>query len=158
MNERAHDSVFRKLSSAAAGALDAEDERVVRAHLAECDRCADELSELQELTGGLRALPTPEPSPGLMGRVQRQLALELAKRSDERLNLVVVTFLLLFSWTVTVVGFIVFRLLSGQGLSLVGSMSGANLGWSVTYFGVAWVGGAAAVVLLGFYARRRRMA
>ena len=158
MSGLAHDVAFAKLSAAAAGALGVDEERDLSTHVAACPLCADELGALQELTAGLRALPTPEPSPLLVARVMRQLELELAARSDERLNLVVVVFLLLFSWTVTVTGFVLFRLLSGEGLSLVGALSGASLNWSLSYFGIAWVGGAAAVVALSVYARKRRVA
>lgn len=153
-----HDAAFAKLPEAVAGALPIEEESAVKAHVAECSRCADELALLQELTAGLRSLPTPQPSPAILARVRRTLALELAARSDERLNVVVVVFLLLFSWTVTLTGFVLFRLVTGEGLSLVGALSSASLNWTLTYFGVAWLGGAAAVVALGVYARKRRVA
>lgn len=158
MSDLTHEAAFATLSAAVAGTLDAKEERCLRAHVAECSRCADELAALQELTAGLRSLPTPESSAGLLWRVQRQLHHELARRSDERLNTVVVLFLLLFSWTVTIVGVLLFRLLTGEGLTLVGSLSDSSLLWSLAYFGVAWGGGAAAVVLLGVHARKRRMA
>ncbi len=152
MNE--HEDFWDLLPLAAAGGLDLGEERELRAHADGCRRCADELEALQELAGEVRKLPTPRPSAGLVESVRRQVHLELAGRADERLNQVLLVFLLLFSWTVTLAGYMVVRLLSGEPLALWSSLSTTGLRWSVIYFGFAWFGGAAAVVLLGLNYRR----
>ena len=78
----------------------------------------------------------------------------LLNAKHERLNQVLLVFLLLFSWTVTLAGYMVVRLFTGEPLALWRSLSTTGLRWSVIYFGVAWFGGAAAVVLLGLNYRR----
>jgi anti-sigma factor RsiW len=143
-------------SLAAAGALDAEEERRVRSHVSACPSCAAELEELSSLTSELRRLATPMAPSGLTERVRRLVHLELASRSDEKLNRIVLVFLLLFSWTVTVVGFVGFRLLTGAGADLFGFLTASDLPLSVAYFGTAWLGGAAALVLVGLQYRRDR--
>jgi predicted anti-sigma-YlaC factor YlaD len=138
--------LIRNLASlAAAGALDAEGERRLRFHVSACPSCTEELEELSSLASELRALATPTPPPGLTERVRRLVHLELASRSDEKLNRIVLVFLLLFSWTVTIVGFLGFRLLSGAGGDLFGFLTASDLPLSVAYFGMAWLGGAAAL-------------
>ena len=152
MNE--HEDFWDLLPLAAAGGLDQREERELRAHADGCRRCGDELAALQELASKVRNLPTPLAPAGLVERVRRQVHLELAGRADERLNQVLLVFLLLFSWTVTLAGYMVVRLFTGEPLALWSSLSTTGLRWSVIYFGVAWFGGAAAVVLLGLNYRR----
>ena len=110
--------------------------------------------ELDALALGLRRLPTPMPPEALVSRVRRLAHLELAGRADERLSRLVMGFLLFFSWTVTVLGFFAVRLLRGE--SLLGSVTGSSLGWPVGYFVVAWLSGAALMVVLGFHVRNER--
>jgi hypothetical protein len=108
--------------------------------------------ELEVLGLELRRLPTPMPPAVLVSRVRRLAHHELAGRADERLDRVVVVFLLLFSWTVSLFAFLAVRLLSGE--SLLGTATGSTLSWSVAYFVSAWISGAAVLVLLGFHVRK----
>jgi hypothetical protein len=110
--------------------------------------------ELEVLGLELRRLPTPMPPQALVSRVRRLAHLELAGRADERLNHLVLVFLLVFSWTVSLFAFLAVRLVSGE--SLLGSATGPTLSWSVTYFISAWISGAAVLVLLGFHVRKER--
>ena len=119
--------------------------------MSEQDRLDD---ELDALALGLRRLPTPMPPEALVSRVRRLAHLELAGRADERLSRLVMGFLLFFSWTVTVLGFFAVRLLRGE--SLLDSVTGSSLGWPVGYFVVAWLSGAALMVVLGFHVRNER--
>ena len=109
---------------------------------------------LEVLSLELRRLPTPMPSEALVSRVRRLAHLELAARADDRLNRLVLVFLLLFSWTVSLFALLAVRLLSGE--SLLGSATGSMLSWSVAYFVSAWISGAAVLVLLGFHVRKER--
>ena len=94
--------------------------------------------DLARLGSELRRLPTPMPSPALLDRVRRLAHLELAGRGDERLNRLILAFLLAFSWTISLVAFAVVRLVSGEGLELLGiaGLAGiagrTGLAWSVT--------------------------
>jgi hypothetical protein len=108
--------------------------------------------ELEALSLELRRLPTPTPPEALVSRVRRLVHLELAGRADERLNRVMLVFLLFFSWTVSLVALLAVRLLSGEGL--LGSALGSTLTWSVAYSVSAWISGAAVLALLGFHVRQ----
>jgi hypothetical protein len=109
---------------------------------------------LEVLSLELRRLPTPMPPEALVSRVRRLAHLELAGRADERLNRLVLVFLLLFSWTLSLFALLAVRLLSGE--SLLGSATGSTLSWSVAYFVSAWISGAAVLVLLSFQVRKER--
>jgi hypothetical protein len=110
--------------------------------------------EMEALSLELRRLPTPLPPEALVSRVRRLAHLELAGEADERLSRLVMVFLLLFSWAVSLFTFFAVRLLSG--VNLLGSVTGSTLSWSAAYFVYAWISGAAILVLMGFYARKER--
>jgi hypothetical protein len=110
--------------------------------------------ELDVLGRELRRLPTPMPPEALVSRVRTLAHLELAGRADERMNHLVLAFLLVFSWTLSLFALYAVRLLSGEGL--LGIATGATLSWSVTYFVSAWISGATVLVLLGLHVGRER--
>jgi hypothetical protein len=117
--------------------------------------------EMEKLALELRRLPTPMPPAALVERVRRLAHLELASRADERLNRLVLAFLLAFSWTVAVLGFFVVRVvatgtLSAMGLAALQGPEGPSLSWSLAYFASVWVTGAAVFVILGIYSRKQR--
>jgi hypothetical protein len=120
------------------------------------------VSQLPEETGALaaelRRLPTPMPSPALVERVRRIAHLELASRADEKLNRLVLVFLLVFSWTLALVGFFAVRVVAAGTVSVLGiaALQGSSLSWSVVYFGAAWVSGAILFVVLGVQYRKSR--
>jgi anti-sigma factor RsiW len=151
---REHPERVDQLLLAVSGALDASEERRLSEHLAACQDCAEQIESLRELTSELSRLPTPMPPAGLVERVRRVVHLDLAGRADERLNRLVLVFLLLFSWTVTLVGFAGVRLVTGGRSEVFSLLQGASLTWSVAYFASAWLVGAAALVLIGLHRRR----
>lgn len=110
--------------------------------------------ELEALGLGLRRLPTPMPPEALVSRVRRLAHLELAGRADERLGRLVMGFLLLFSWAMTLLGVLTARLLGGE--SLLGSATGSRLSWPAVYLVFAWIPGVALLVVLGFHTRKER--
>jgi anti-sigma factor RsiW len=69
-----------KLSAYADGKLSAREARHVRAHLAACRRCREDLSELSILRALLRALPEPEPSPGFWNHTHLMVRQKAAAR------------------------------------------------------------------------------
>ncbi len=99
--------------------------------------------ELEVLSLELRRLPTPMPKAALVSRVRTLGHLEIAERAEARLNRLLLAFLLLFSWTVSLFAF--------RAVSLLGGPS-----WSVAYSASAWISGAAVLVLLGLHARKER--
>ncbi len=120
------------------------------------------MSELPEETSALaaelRRLPTPMPSPALVERVRRIAHLELASRADEKLNRLVLVFLLVFSWTLAFMGFFAVRVVAAGTVSFLGlaALQGSEVSWSMVYFGSAWVSGALLFVVLGVRSRRLR--
>jgi hypothetical protein len=110
--------------------------------------------DLEPIGAALRQLPTPMAPEALVARVRRLGHLELAERADDRLNRLVLGFVLFFVWTVNVFVFAAVRVLSGEGLLRLAA--GATVSWSVGYFAFAWVTGAAVLILVGFHVRRER--
>lgn len=118
----------------------------------------DSPEDLDELGAELRRLPTPMPSPALVARVRRLAHLELAGRTDEKLNRMVLVFLLVFSWTVALMGFLAVRVAAAGTVSILGlaALQGSSLSWSVVYFAAAWISGALLFVILGLHHRKPR--
>jgi hypothetical protein len=117
--------------------------------------------DLDELAAELRRLPTPMPPPALVSRVRRLAHLELAGRADDKLNRLVLVFLLTFSWTVAFVGFFAVRVVAAGTVSILGlaALQGSGISWSVVYFASVWVSGALLFVILGIqYRKQRRIA
>ena len=120
------------------------------------------MSELPEetfaLAAELRRLPTPMPSPALVERVRRIAHLELASRADEKLNRLVLVFLLVFSWTLALVGFFAVRVVAAGTVSVLGlaALQGSSMSWSMVYFAAAWVSGAVVFIILGLHYRKQR--
>lgn len=110
--------------------------------------------ELEALGLALRRLPTPMAPEALVARVRTLAHLELAGRADERLSRLVTAFLLLFSWTITLLAFFTARLLSGE--SPLASVTASSLSWPAAYFVFAWIPGVALLAVLGFHARKER--
>jgi hypothetical protein len=119
---------------------------------------SDSPEEFDELASELRRLPTPMPPPELVERVRRLAHLELAGRADEKLNRLVLAFLLAFSWTLALLGFAAVRVLSAGTLSVLSeaAVRGSNVSWTAAYFAAAWVSGAALFVIVGLHHRKLR--
>ena len=66
----------------------------------------------------------------------------------------VLLFLLLFSWTVSLLTVVGVRLLRAGTIDLLGAVAGSALTWSVGAYGAAWISGAAVLFLIGIYGRR----
>ncbi len=152
MNE--HESIRELLALAAAGALDENEQRKLDRHLVECSACNAELDAWRGLAASLKRLPTPQAPSMLVERTRSRVALELAAIAERRKSYWVMAFLVLFSWTVTLVTWPVVRLLSG------GVLSWLDLSFNQTWFGLAgytalgWVTAGVAAAVLGL--RRRR--
>jgi hypothetical protein len=114
--------------------------------------------DVDGLASELRRLPTPMPPPALVERVRRLAHLELAGRADEKLNRLVLVFLLVFSWTVALMGFLAVRVFAAGTVSMLGlaALGGSAFSWSLAYFGAAWISGAVLFVLLGLHSRKQR--
>ncbi len=152
MNE--HESIRELLALAAAGALEENDQRELDQHLATCSACSAELDTWHGLAASLKRLPTPQAPALLVERTRSRVALEMAAMAERRSSHLVMAFLVLFSWTVTLVTWPIVRLLTG------GILSWFDLSFNQTWFGLAaytalgWLTAGVAGAVLGL--RRRR--
>jgi len=99
MNE--HTEIRDLLTLAAAGALNADEQRRVEKHLRECPACRAEFDSWQQLTSALSKLPTPEAPAGMVERTRRQLINQAAVQKERRWNHLVMGCLILFGWALT---------------------------------------------------------
>lgn len=149
-----HEAIRELLALAAAEALEESEQRRVEQHSRSCAACAAEWDSWRALERGLRGLPTPQAPAMLVERTRSRVTLELAAIAERRRSHWVMAFLVLFSWTVTLVTWPIVRMLTG------GVLSWLDLNFNQTWFGLAaytvlgWLtaGVAAAVLAL----RRRR--
>ena len=151
MNE--HESMRELLALAAAGALDREQQRRLDAHARECPICRHELESWSAYAEGLRRLPQP-PVPGqLMERTRARILQERAAAADRRWNDLMLGALALFTWTVGLSFWFLFRIFTGGELVIMGANL-VRLGtWSALSTVFVWLTAAAAALALG---KRRR--
>jgi anti-sigma factor RsiW len=95
-----HEAVRALLALGAAGALDPQEERRVREHVAVCESCAGGLRSWQALTGELAALPVPQAPPALVSRTRSRVAAALEAEAGRRWDEAVLFWLALLAWTV----------------------------------------------------------
>lgn len=154
-----HDAIRELLALTAAGALSEEDNQRVARHAASCPACAAEIDDWRRLAGGLRRLPTPQPSALLVERTRMRAEIRLAEEAEQRWHSAVLVFLVIFAWLLTLASWPVVRLATG-GL----------VGWFDPHFQRAWfgfagvtalvwmTGGGAAILLAMHHRRERRVA
>ena len=154
MNE--HEKIRGQLPLAAAGALDAEEQRQLDKHLRGCAACAAEAERWTELAGALRALPTPQPSPAVVERARARAEAELAAHAEQRWEYQVMAFLVLFSWTLVLASWPIVQLLT-EGMLGLANLQQTWLGL-VAYTVLGWMGAAVAAGFLGWRQRAARRA
>ena len=137
------------LALAAAGTLDPEEQGRVDAHLRECPECAERAEKWSTLADGLRDLPTPAPSPGLLARTRAAVERRQAEREERTWNRVALGFLIVFGWTLTGVAWLLLELVVGDLALRFDRPLGPTAAWFMAYLVVGWVAAAAATMLLG---------
>jgi hypothetical protein len=154
-----HDEIQKLLALAAAGALDSgEEERMIR-HTQSCALCSSALDDWRVIAVGLRRLPTPQPSRGVVERARAMAEMRFNEEAEHRWNRSVMIFLIVFAWVLTLLSWPLVRLVSDgmQGL-LDPRLNQAWIGFAGLTT-LAWVGGGTAAILLSVRQRReRRMA
>jgi anti-sigma factor RsiW len=141
--------VTELLALAAAGALDPGEQERVDTHLQECRDCAGQAEQWRRLGDGLRDLPTPAPSPGLLARTRAAIERRQAEREEQTWNRAALGFLIVFGWTLTGVAWLIIELLVGELTLRFDRPLGPTVAWFTAYLVAGWVAAAAATVLLG---------
>ena len=145
-----HADIRELLTLAAAGALDAVEQRRLEDHLRGCTECRAELENWQRLTGALRAMPTPQTPPGLVERTRRQMEARTASRGHQLARSALV-WLTLFAWLSTFLTWPLFRFF-GDRLARLLDVSWTDAGLTRVWLGyivVAWMASAIVAALLG---------
>ena len=81
-----HAEIREQLALVVAGALEADEESRMALHLATCPSCSAELERWQAITGGLRRMPTPQPSAALFERTRALAVAQLAGQAERAQN------------------------------------------------------------------------
>lgn len=149
-----HAEISKMLGLYVAGALDTDTESSILKHLSACSECAAELEHWQTITGALRGLRTPQPSPSLFARTRALAEIRLAEQAEHRRSRVVLILLVVFSWAVTLVGWPIFRFATGGLLSLLDLQFREMWVVFAVFTALTWLAGGSAAVLLS--ARRQQ--
>jgi len=150
------DEIRELLSLAAAGALDAKEDRRVAAHLRTCSSCAVALASWQAIEAGLRRIPTPQAPAALVARTIARAQMRFAEESDRRSERKVLALVIVFSWVFVALSWPLAQLLGHGWLSLLGF--GFEQGWKnfAVFTALCWIAGAAAAILLAMHRDRER--
>lgn len=151
-----HDEIRNLLALAAAGALDLAEQQRVLGHARTCDECSNELESWQSLATGLRAVPTPQPSPALIQRTRALAEARLEEAAEARWQRNIMIFVVTFAWVLTILSWPLVRFAT-QGLADVlfphFNQTWVGIAGSAT---VVWLTGGTAAVLLSLRQRRER--
>lgn len=144
-----HIEIRDLLALAAAGALDANEQRRVEEHLRDCVDCRTEFDAWCQITSGLRELPTPTAPVGLVERTRRQLANQSVARSERRWNRLMMASLITFGWALTLLSWPVLQLLGNKLVQWLDvPFTNLALVW-IVYTVAAWVATGVAAAFLG---------
>jgi len=149
-----HDDIRDLLTLAAAGALDAAEQRQVEEHLRQCAGCRAELESWQRLTGALEALPTPQAPMGLVERTRRQMENQLAVRGEHRQKRLLFAWLTVIGWGTTFLSWPLFHW--GGNLAGMLDISVSDAGITQVWIGYMVVTWTVALVVAGLLGQRYR--
>jgi anti-sigma factor RsiW len=151
-----HEHIREQMPLATAGALDANEERELSAHLAECQDCSAEFERWREMGAGLRRMPTPQAPTALVERVRTSLMTQVRARAEQRSNRRMMASLLLFAWTTTLATWPILRLIS-HGAEDWLNVSFVHTYWVLIGYTVfSWLAAAVAAAVLGARHRQER--
>ncbi|MGA2738361.1 MAG: zf-HC2 domain-containing protein [Bryobacteraceae bacterium] len=148
-----HQAMARMLALAAAGALDAQEQRRLEEHARECAACRREMEIWSGYSQGLRQLPQPSVPTQLMERTRARLVQERATAADRRWDELMLGALVLFAWTVGLTFWFVARIVTGGELVIMGANLVRFGTWSAGSTLLVWLTAAVAALALG---KRRR--
>jgi len=151
-----HAEIVKQLPLLVAGALDEDDEARIARHVAACPDCANERERWQLIAAGLRRLATPQPSSALFKRTRMVVIDQLAAKAEQRQNRIVMIFLVLFSWAVTVVSWPIFRFATGGLLSLLDIRFRQMWQFFAIFSALTWLASGSAALLLSLRRQHER--
>ena len=148
-----HEAMRNLLALAAAGGLEADQQRRLDEHARDCPECRRELEMWSAYSQGLRRLPQPAVPAQLLERTRARVLQDRAAAADRRWNDLMLAALALFAWTVGLSFWFLVRVFTGDDLVIMGTNL-IRLGtWSALSTVLVWVTAAAAALVL---AKRRR--
>jgi anti-sigma factor RsiW len=148
-----HKFIREQMPLATAGALDANEERELSGHLANCGDCSAEFEQWRELGAGLRRMPTPQAPSAMVERVRATLMTQVMAREEQKSNRRTMIWLVLFAWTTTLATWPVLRLISHDAETWL------NVSFVHTYhilIGITVFGWVAAGIAAGVLGARHR--
>jgi anti-sigma factor RsiW len=141
--------VTELLPLAAAGALDAQEQARVAAHLAACEACTQEAAAWRSLALSLVQLPASRPSRTLVARTVEAVEAQLAARAERAWNRAALGFVIGFAWTLALLSWVVMDLVAG-GLALrLDRPVGPTAAWYAAYVAAGWLAAGVAAVFIG---------
>jgi predicted anti-sigma-YlaC factor YlaD len=146
-----HNAIQELLGLAAADVLDQEEQLRVQEHLLQCNVCREDFNNWILLADALRALQTPQASPGLLLRTRRLVQAHQLLVANNRGNLLFPCLLLAFSWISL---FLNYRLMRLIDISLSKWIDISTAAFWITYIGVSWIAAAFAAGFLGRHLRQ----
>jgi len=151
-----HESVRQVLPLAAAGSLGPDEVRRVEEHVRTCELCRTDLETWSLYAQGLRKLPQPSASAGLMERTRARIIQEQAVAAGRRRHAWLLGALAAFGWTISLAVWVVARALTGGVFTVMGVNLVNGLAWSLVSTVLAWTTAAAAAIMLGRGREMRR--
>ena len=143
------ESIAGMLALAAAGVLDAQEQRRVEEHARECPACRRQLEIWSGYAQGLKQLPQPPIPAQLMERTRARLIEERAAAADRRWDELMLGALALFAWTVGFTFWFVLRIFTGGALVIMGANLVRFGAWSAASTVFVWLTAAVAALALG---------
>ena len=148
-----HESIRELLPLAVAGALEADEQRRLDAHVRECPECARDLEVWSAYAQAMRRLPQPAVPPQLTERTRARIWRERAAAADRMWNDFTLVALALFAWTVGLTFWFLLRVFTGGALVFMGANLVRIGAWSAISTILVWLTAAVAALALG---KRRR--
>src|ERR1700760_177618 len=148
-----HNQIRSLLSLQVSGGISSEEQTRIDDHLRECSDCRRELASLRALAADLKSIPEPQLSFGLAQRTRARIAAEMAAKAERRQNHRFLASIVGFSWIVTVLTFVIGRLLITDVALWVGISPETCMRAFISYTILA---GTATIAFSGLLARRHR--
>lgn len=150
-----HETNIKRLALAAAGALSREELLEVEQHARQCESCRRELERWGFYAEGMRRLPQPVLPADLVARTQARVLRAREEHASRRRDTILMGGLAIFSSAMTVVFWLVVRMLTGGTLEAFGTNWVSAGPWFLVWTVVGWVTVGVAAATLSRYRERR---